>query len=29
MDGFLTIEMPVADKAASAINLPINVKDKE
>ncbi len=29
MDGFLTIEMPVADKAASAINLPIIVKDKK
>jgi HSP20 family protein len=28
-DGFLTIEMPVAEKAASAINVPISVKDKE
>jgi len=28
-DGFLTIELPVADKPASAINLPITVKDKE
>lgn len=29
LDGFLTIELPVADKSASAINLPITVKDKE
>ncbi len=28
-DGFLTIEMPVAEKTASAINLPINVKEKK
>ena len=28
-DGFLTIEMPVADKAVSTINLPIIVKDKK
>ncbi|MHB8791937.1 MAG: Hsp20/alpha crystallin family protein [Thermoleophilia bacterium] len=28
-DGFLTIELPVADKSVSAINLPITVKDKE
>lgn len=28
-DGFLTIEMPVADKAAATINLPIIVKDKK
>ncbi|MDO8735704.1 MAG: Hsp20/alpha crystallin family protein [Thermoleophilia bacterium] len=29
LDGFLTIEMPVADKSASTINLPITVKDKK
>lgn len=28
-DGFLTIELPVADKSVSTINLPITVKDKE
>lgn len=28
-DGFLTIELPVAVKAASAINLPITVKEKK
>ncbi|MHB9111279.1 MAG: Hsp20/alpha crystallin family protein [Thermoleophilia bacterium] len=28
-DGFLTIELPVADKSASSINLPITMKDKE
>jgi len=29
MDGFLTIEMPVAEKSVSAINLPITVKEKK
>jgi len=28
-DGFLTIEMPVAQKPVSAINVPISVKDKK
>ncbi len=28
-DGFLTIELPVAQKATSAVNLPISVKDKK
>jgi HSP20 family molecular chaperone IbpA len=29
LDGFLTIELPVATKSAAAINVPISVKDKE
>ena len=28
-DGFLMIELPVAEKSASAVNVPISVKEKE